>query len=64
LSINLTPGWAQLYLHSRPYTAGGGGRELVLEVRRQKDAEGTVRRIGEGLEDLQRGLVSWGGRVE
>ncbi|GFZ48515.1 hypothetical protein JCM24511_06263 [Saitozyma sp. JCM 24511] len=63
LSINLTPGWAQVYLHPRPYTAGGGGRELVLEVRRQKDAEGSVRRIGDGLEDLQRGLVSWGGRV-
>lgn len=43
---------------------------MVLEVRRldrerrMRSLEETVRVIGEALEDMRRGLVEWGGRVE
>nr|KIR47611.1 hypothetical protein I312_03379 [Cryptococcus bacillisporus CA1280] len=72
LSINLTPAWAQLYINAFPVslTKIKGGREMVLEVRRldrerrMRSLEETVRLIGEALEDMRRGLVEWGGRVE
>ncbi|OWZ36264.1 hypothetical protein C356_04741 [Cryptococcus neoformans c45] len=71
LSINFTPTWAQLYINASPValTKAGGGREIVVEVRRvdregkMRSLEGTVRMIGEALEDMRRGLVKWGGRV-
>lgn len=50
-------------------TKAGGGREIVVEVRRvdregkMRSLERTVRMIGEALEDMRRGLVKWGGRV-
>ncbi|WWC64367.1 uncharacterized protein I303_106977 [Kwoniella dejecticola CBS 10117] len=65
LSITLTPTWAQLYLHSHPLSSSRrGSRELVVEVRRIGTLEGTVKRIEDGLDDIQRRLVSWGGRVQ
>ncbi|KAK8853040.1 hypothetical protein IAR55_003741 [Kwoniella newhampshirensis] len=64
LSITLTPTWAQLYLHSGSVTASKRGRkELVVEVRRTETLEGTAKRVEEGLDDLRRRLLEWGGRV-
>lgn len=36
---------------------------MVLEVRRSEILEDVVRRIGEGLEDMGKGLVEWGSRI-
>ncbi|WVF73215.1 hypothetical protein IAT40_008034 [Kwoniella sp. CBS 6097] len=73
LSVNLTPSWASLYLHPTPVSRssasgrgghrGGGGKELVVEVRRTNTLEGTVKMIGDGLDDINRRLVAWGDRV-
>lgn len=63
LSVNLTPAWVQLYAHSAP-AGQRGGRELVLEARRTATLEGNVKRLGEGLDSLRRGLLGWGDRVE
>jgi hypothetical protein len=59
----LTPGWCQLYVWAKPYGARGNGRDLVLEVRRGETLEATASKLGEGLEDVGRGLLSWGGKV-
>ncbi|WWC71810.1 uncharacterized protein I206_105769 [Kwoniella pini CBS 10737] len=65
LSVTLTPTWAQLYLHSYPLSSfRRGSKELVVEVRRIGTLEGTVRRIEDGLDDIHRRLVPWGGRVQ
>lgn len=63
LSISLTPSWCQLYIWARPFGQGGNGKDLVLEVRRAETLEGSMRNIEEGLVDIGRGLVQWGGRV-
>ena len=66
LSVTLSPGWVSLWLNSHdvgvPFI-GKMGRDLVLEVRRQDSAEGNVRRVREGLEDMLSGVVRWGERV-
>ncbi|WVR07855.1 hypothetical protein IAU60_004898 [Kwoniella sp. DSM 27419] len=62
LSVSLTPTWASLYLHSAP-VAKRGSKELVVEARRTETLEGTVKRIGDGLDDIARRLAPWGGRV-
>ncbi|WVW80967.1 hypothetical protein I302_102958 [Kwoniella bestiolae CBS 10118] len=66
LSVTLTPTWAQVYLHSHPVGSGkrGGSREMVVEVRRTGTLEGTTKRIEDGLDDIYRRLVPWGGRVQ
>ncbi|WVQ63180.1 uncharacterized protein L199_001331 [Kwoniella botswanensis] len=65
LSVTLTPTWAQLYLHSNPVASGKrGSKELVVEVRRIGTLEGTTKRIEDGLDDIYRRLVPWGGRVQ
>lgn len=63
LGVTLTPGWCQLYIWAKPYGKPGNGKDMVLEVRRDGTLEGTVRRLGKGLEDMARGLVEWGGRI-
>ncbi|WVR00383.1 hypothetical protein IAU59_007526 [Kwoniella sp. CBS 9459] len=71
LSVQLTPSWAGLYLHSTPVSLAlasssstrGGSKELVVEVRRTNTLEGTVKMIGDGLDDVHRRLVAWGDRV-
>lgn len=66
LTVSLTPSWAQVYLHSQPVGTMSRGRvskDLVVEVRRQSDPEGTVRRLQEALEDMSHGLVRWGEKV-
>ena len=66
LLINLTPTWCQLYLSTVPYGSSErikAGRDLVVEVRRQITPEDSIRRVGEGLEDIQRGMVRWGDKV-
>ncbi|OCF32243.1 hypothetical protein I316_06158 [Kwoniella heveanensis BCC8398] len=73
LSVKLTPSWAAMYLHSAPVAisralsrtseGGGSSKELVVEVRRTSTLEGTVKMIGDGLDDISRRLVTWGDRV-
>jgi hypothetical protein len=57
--VNLTPGWAQVYVQVEK----GRGKEMVIEVKRMRSLEDTVRRIGEGLEGISTGFVAWGGRA-
>ncbi|ORY28153.1 hypothetical protein BCR39DRAFT_535740 [Naematelia encephala] len=68
LSVVLTPTWAQVWTHASPVVGAQRGartgKELVLEVRRQRGCEATVQRLNQGLQDMINGLVSWGGRVE
>ncbi|ODN81428.1 hypothetical protein L202_01859 [Cryptococcus amylolentus CBS 6039] len=66
VSISLTPNWAQVWINAQVVSLArkGGGKEMVLEVRRVGTLEGVVARIGEGLDDLRLGLVGWGGRVQ
>ncbi|WWC91495.1 uncharacterized protein L201_006441 [Kwoniella dendrophila CBS 6074] len=65
LSVTLTPTWAQLYLHFYPLSSvKRGSKELVIEVRRIGTLEGTTKRIEDGLDDIYRRLVPWGGRVQ
>ncbi|KAL7418574.1 hypothetical protein Q5752_007032 [Cryptotrichosporon argae] len=64
LAVQLSPAWATLVLHP-PQERSGAGRavkEVVVEVRR-RDAERTMARFGEALEDISRGLESWGARA-
>lgn len=66
LSIQITPGWVKLLLNSHPVNIpqnGKIGRDMVLEVRRQDKAEGSVQRIKDGLEDMQQGIIHWGERI-
>lgn len=64
LAITLTPSWVQVILHSRPvWEPGNRSKELVVEVRREATLEGCARRVGEGLDDIRRGFVTWGERV-
>ncbi|WRT70432.1 uncharacterized protein IL334_007430 [Kwoniella shivajii] len=64
MSVTLTPTWAQVYLHSQPVSSTRrGSKELVIEVRRIGTLEGTLKRIEDGLDDIQRRLAPWGGRV-
>jgi hypothetical protein len=64
LAITLTPSWVQVVLHSKPvWEPGNRSKELVVEVRREGTLEGCARRVGEGLDDVRRGLVAWGERV-
>ncbi|KAK4683825.1 hypothetical protein P7C73_g6394, partial [Tremellales sp. Uapishka_1] len=64
--VGLTNIWAQVYLCNTHvgYDATGRGKSLVIEVRREKTLEGTVVRIKEALEQLRRGLVLWGARIQ
>ncbi|ORX40774.1 hypothetical protein BD324DRAFT_612069 [Kockovaella imperatae] len=66
LVINLTPTWCQVYLSTLSIGSiekNKAGRDLVIEVKRQRTPEETVRKIGEGLEDIQRGMIRWGDKV-
>ena len=65
--VVLTPGWAQVYVSSTPVarpTRGAKLRDLVVEVRRAKSMEETVRRISIGLIDISKGVIPWGGRLD
>ncbi|WVQ72956.1 hypothetical protein IAR50_002518 [Cryptococcus sp. DSM 104548] len=66
ISIALTPNWAQIYINSQTVslTKPGGGKEMVLEVRRMATLEGTLGNIEKGLDDMRLGFVAWGGRVQ
>ncbi|KAL1413311.1 hypothetical protein Q8F55_001067 [Vanrija albida] len=69
LAVALSPLWAQLHLSYSPITAANltgfnrVGRTFIVEVRRGRVPEETVRRIHEALEDISRGLLPWGSRV-
>ncbi|WOO77006.1 uncharacterized protein LOC62_01G000606 [Vanrija pseudolonga] len=69
LAVALSPLWAQLHLSYSPITAANltgfnrVGRTFIVEVRRGRSPEETVRRIHEALEDISRGLLPWGSRV-
>ncbi|WVN90674.1 uncharacterized protein L203_105916 [Cryptococcus depauperatus CBS 7841] len=64
LSVHLTPTWCQLYINARPIllTRDPGGRELVIEVRRERTLESTTRNLENGLSRMAKREIEWGGR--
>lgn len=69
LAINVSPLWAQLWIHYQPVfepVAPGKRvrRILALEVRRGRTSEDTVQRLKNGLDAIRMGRLDWGQKVE